>query len=384
MSNENGGCGTCGDAKGDGSTLSANNNSAPAERLGRLAARDALADVVVAPYGHEPANIPVGFCSDQVLRGASAGALNRLIESVESNPRVNATANAKPTSGAPIPAPASELRSIVRFGRLAFRYRQVPAPLATLLLPLPSSHYRIATTAVGIQPTLHHSYRPRPSIAYGGKASDGSAPGAEEEWADSEYDSGKRYPFVGSRDGLSKLLRDVPKEGCKWLQSVRVDRFFTMAFDEDNASAAVDTTAFNDNELDAEKDKDTEQARQFRARVAQAGLQSLAELERRFAIAAQIPHDNVLRALRARAESYAQTLCEQPCQLTSTVRHYKFKGSGWTKQPTLKNGDDVRIVQDAATQAWKVYFGWTGEMYYLFEGVVDLKCDESPEVEESF
>lgn len=88
MSNETGGCGTCGDAKGAGSTLSAQNNSAPAERLGRPRVSSMLTDPVIVPYGQEPANIPVSFRSDQVLRGMSGETLGRLTGEggIESSP----------------------------------------------------------------------------------------------------------------------------------------------------------------------------------------------------------------------------------------------------------------------------------------------------------
>lgn len=72
MSNENGGCGACGDATGEGSTLSANNNSAPAERLGTGRASNKFTEPVIVPYGQELTNIPVSFRSDQVLRGISS------------------------------------------------------------------------------------------------------------------------------------------------------------------------------------------------------------------------------------------------------------------------------------------------------------------------
>lgn len=91
MSNDNGGCNTCGDAK----------SPAPAERLGTGRTFSKFTDPVIVPYGQEPTNIPVSFRSDQVLRG-----LTQLNEGISLAPGTSLLRSTEPIFVASAPDPA--------------------------------------------------------------------------------------------------------------------------------------------------------------------------------------------------------------------------------------------------------------------------------------
>lgn len=150
MSNETGGCNTSGAAKGSGKSLASFNESSFTDGHQKPPGADRMADLVIAPFGQEPANVPVSFRSDEVLRGMSTEFVNSLL-------------GRAPAKGAPLTAgpgrtpsnnyqaatpPANTLPWTNRTARvtpMATALRAtISSPLTGLLRPRRATHLQIA------------------------------------------------------------------------------------------------------------------------------------------------------------------------------------------------------------------------------------------------
>ena len=143
MSNETGGCNECGDA-----------NPAPAARLGNSRAVDSLADVVIAPYGQEPANIPVSFRSEHIVRNMAAPSpathlADDMLRNDEMNLPLNAYYGAQLRGESDSDYPRVDVRSVLK----PVKPSVVPRALSGLILPRTANLWRIAVNpSSGLHP----------------------------------------------------------------------------------------------------------------------------------------------------------------------------------------------------------------------------------------